>query len=88
MEYGTSFADARTTDIAQDLIVSNLIRGASLASCIRLVRVTKFFLLNSMSLECFESSTAFTFAVTHLYDKVLASCSDSDVVLLLKAASP
>lgn len=86
MDYGTSFADARTTETAQDLLVSNFLRGANLASRTRLVRVTKFVIRNPMAIECFASSAVSAFEVIHLDEKVLEFISDSDVVLLLKAA--
>lgn len=74
-------------DNVQDSVVPKFIHRASFVSCMRHVRVTKFVLLNPMSCEYFGSSAEPTFGVTLLNDKVLASCSDSDAVLLLKVTS-
>lgn len=87
IDYGTSFIYAWTTDIAQDLHVSKFIRGASLVSFMGYVRVTRLVLRNSVLFEYFGRSAASTFGVTHLGGKILASCSDSDAVLLLKATT-
>lgn len=87
LDYETFFVDARTTDIAQDLLVSKFIRTASFAGCMRHVGATKFVLRNSMLLEYFKRSVASTFEVTYFHDKVLAFCSGSDAVLPFKAAS-
>lgn len=90
MEYGTSFVDVKATDIARDLLVSiptNFIAGASHASCMQHVRVTKFVLHNPVLFEYFERSAVSTLALTHLNTKVLASCLDFNVVSILKAAS-
>lgn len=87
MFYRTSFVDVETTVIAQDLLESNFIRGHIFASCMRHVRVRKFFMSKSTSSEYFKSSAASAFGLTHLIDKVEAFYSDSDVFLLLDVAS-
>lgn len=87
VDYGTSFGVARTTDIAQDFLLSNLICGASFASCMRHVHLTKFFLRNPLLFEYFESSAASTLGATHLDNRLLSSCLDYDVALLLKETS-
>lgn len=73
-------------DIAQNVLVSNFICGASLASCMRHIRFLKFILRILVSCEYFKSSEASTFGVIHLDDKTLAPWSDSDAVLPLEAA--
>lgn len=47
--------------------------------------VTKFVLRKPVSIEYFENSAASTFGATHLDDKTLAHCLDSDAVWLFKA---
>lgn len=49
IDYGTSLLDARNTENAQDLFVSNLIRRVLLASCMRQERITNLVLHNPMS---------------------------------------
>lgn len=88
MDYGAPFIHARMTDIAQNLLVSNIVSGASVASCTQHIRITKFGLRNQMSVEYFQRSAASTFGFTHLDERTLASCSDSEAVHLMKAVSP
>lgn len=51
----------------------------------RHVHITKYASLNSMSFEYLKCSTVSTFAVTHLHDRTIQSCSDSKAALLTKA---
>lgn len=80
------FFDARVVDMAQDLQVSNFIRGASSASCVQQIGVTKFVLHNPLSFDDYIRFAAFMFGGNFLDYKVLASCWDFDAVLRLKAA--
>lgn len=66
MDYCTSFADAKTTNIAQHLLMSYIMRRAGLVSCMRHVCVTEFDLHNAVRLEYYDSSAASTFGVTHV----------------------
>lgn len=81
-DYLVPFVEAKMTEIAQDLPVSNFIPAVSLASYMRHVRIAKFVLRKSLSFHHVESTAASTFAATHLDNKLLASCLDSDAVLL------
>lgn len=67
IDCGVSFADAKMTNISQDLLVSKFFFGffgASFASCMRHARMKKFALRNSMSFKYFEKSVACMFGVT------------------------
>lgn len=86
MDYGAPFVEAKMTDIAQNVFVSNFVPG-DLATYIRNVLITKFVLPKPSSLAQFENAAASTLKVTHLDDKCIASCLDTNAVLLMKAAS-
>lgn len=80
MNYGAPFVEARGTNTALELFVSNLVPGASPVSYTRHVRMTKLVLRKPLSFEYFESTAASTIGMTHLDDIRLAFCSDSDAV--------
>lgn len=90
MDYVILFDEAKTTAIAQELLLSNLVPGPSLASYMRQICITKFVLRMALLFEYPENSAAPKFAVTNLEDKRLSSCSissTSDSVVLLNAES-
>lgn len=87
MNYKPFFVDGWVKDIREIILVSHFIRGASLASWLRHLRCTKFYLRNHVSLGYFESSVASMFGITHFDGKTLASCSWINVVSLSKVAS-
>lgn len=87
MDYGVVFFVSKRTETTQDAHVSNFVPGASFASYRRHVRITKSVLRKPLSLEYFENTAASTIGVIHVDDKSLPTCSDSDAVLVLEAAS-
>lgn len=87
IDYRVTFVEAKTADIAQNVLVSNIVPDSSLARYMRHARIAKFVQRKRLSFEYYASTAASTFGVTHLDDKRLALCSDSDAVLLFKAAS-
>lgn len=81
MNYGVYFVEAKTTNLAQDLLFTNFVPGASLSCYMRHVCTTKFDLRKLFLFEHSENTAASTFGVTHPDDECLASCSESDTVL-------
>lgn len=78
--YWTSLDNAKIADIVQDLLVSNFIRGDSLARCMQHVDVSKFKLRNPVLSEYNGSFAASMFGVTTLESKIMSSCLDSHAV--------
>lgn len=85
MENVVSFVNAKMTDIPQDILVSNFDLGAIHDTCMQHVHSTMCALCNYMSFPYFKISAASTFSVIHFDDRMLASCSDSDDVLVMNA---
>lgn len=85
--YGGFFIDTWTKDIAEGLLLSNLISGCAIAICKQFVEITKVLLCGLFSYENFKNDVLCTFFPADFGDEALASVREPDSTLLARTSS-
>lgn len=85
-DFNVRFCNAKTRSIADDVISSWFLNGASYSSCMRRVRVAKFTLRCLWARDYVGDARSYVFGTANLGDEKLRSSNDNYAVLLLHVA--